>query len=237
MTKSHRWRVLKRDTYLKVLIAVLLLLCVAFPVQAADADFTGSPTSGKVPLFVTFNDLSLGNITSWLWNFGDGSGSDTQNATAVYLYPGSFDVSLTVTDNESATDTETKQDYIKVNDSFNLTAFDVNQSSPILTVNQFLGVTNPTTGTFTAKFTVFADGVTEDTMYQWNFGPGSATTNDPVAAYDYLPGIYQPNVTVTGTTIGDYTVVLPMDLVVIDGSQTQYQQFMGQYWLGFFEEV
>jgi len=39
------------------------------------ADFSGSPTSGIVPLQVQFTDLSLTGgaaITSWSWNFGDG---------------------------------------------------------------------------------------------------------------------------------------------------------------------
>src|SRR5439155_22742003 len=52
------------------------------PPAAPTADFSGSPTSGFVPLQVQFTDQSLTGgaaITSWSWNFGDGGTSTTQN--------------------------------------------------------------------------------------------------------------------------------------------------------------
>ncbi|MBS4060032.1 MAG: PKD domain-containing protein, partial [Bacteroidetes bacterium] len=36
------------------------------------------------------------NITSWMWNFGDGTTSTVQNPTKVYNSPGTYTVSLTV---------------------------------------------------------------------------------------------------------------------------------------------
>ncbi|MDD1718247.1 MAG: PKD domain-containing protein, partial [Methanoregulaceae archaeon] len=39
------------------------------------ADFTASPVLGMQPLLVTFSDRSVGSPTSWIWDFGDGSGS------------------------------------------------------------------------------------------------------------------------------------------------------------------
>ena len=240
MTINHRWRVLKRKTFLKVLISAIILLCIVFPVQAATADFYGTPTSGNVPLFVTFTDMSKGeNITSWFWNFGDGSGSDLKDPTTIYLYPGNFTVELTVTE-DGQSDNETKVDYIRTNSTVNLTAFDVNLSSPLLTVNQFMGTIDPATGEFTAEFTVFAEGVTEGTTFKWNFGDGDQTETDvPSVSHSYTqPGIYEGIwVKVKDSSVGTYKVYLPMNLVVIDGSLPQYQQFTGQYWLGFFEEV
>jgi len=47
-------------------------------VPAPVADFTGTPTSGTVPLTVQFTDLSTNTPISWSWDFGDG---DTTNST------------------------------------------------------------------------------------------------------------------------------------------------------------
>lgn len=44
-----------------------------------------------------FTDRSRGKITSWSWNFGDGTTSNVKNPTHTYYAPGSYVVSLTVT--------------------------------------------------------------------------------------------------------------------------------------------
>ena len=36
-------------------------------------DFSANPTRGPAPLTVSFTDQSTGSITSWEWDFGDGS--------------------------------------------------------------------------------------------------------------------------------------------------------------------
>ena len=51
--------------------------------------------------FVSFTDASTaGNsaINNWNWDFGDGETSDQQNPTHTYTAPGTFTVSLIVTD-------------------------------------------------------------------------------------------------------------------------------------------
>ncbi len=70
-------------------------LVVTSPVPAAI--FTATPTTGTVPLAVTFTDLSTGNITGWHWNFGDGTNATTRNATHTYTTVGTFTANLTVT--------------------------------------------------------------------------------------------------------------------------------------------
>ena len=56
----------------------------------------------------------MGNISSWLWDFGDGNTSTTQNPSHTYNSSGSFTIILTVTDASGSTDTETKENYITV---------------------------------------------------------------------------------------------------------------------------
>ncbi|MBP6872064.1 MAG: VCBS repeat-containing protein [Bacteroidales bacterium] len=77
------------------------------------ADFTGTPTTGQAPLTVDFSDLSVGNIDSWAWDFGDGGTASVQNPTHEYTTTGSFTVSLTV-NGPAGSSTETKTDYILI---------------------------------------------------------------------------------------------------------------------------
>ena len=81
-----------------------------------DADFSADATSVCEGTTVTFNDASTGSagITSWSWDFGDGTTSTLQNPTHTYATAGTYDVSLIV--NGSA-NTETKTGYITVNPS------------------------------------------------------------------------------------------------------------------------
>jgi len=69
---------------------------------------------------IDFQDLSLGSITSWSWEFEEGepAASDLQNPTGIlYSTPGSFDVTLTVIDNDGGSFTEIFTDYITILDN------------------------------------------------------------------------------------------------------------------------
>ncbi len=75
--------------------------------------FSNSKLSGTAPHRVTFTDHSVGEITSWLWDFGDGNTSSEQNPTYTYTIPGSYSVQLTVS-GPVGTDTESKENHILV---------------------------------------------------------------------------------------------------------------------------
>jgi hypothetical protein len=85
------------------------------PCAAPTASFTAVPTSGRKPLSVQFTDTSTAPpacpITTWNWDFGDGSpDGTTQNVGHVFTYNGNapsrqFTVTLTVT-SSSGSDTE-----------------------------------------------------------------------------------------------------------------------------------
>ncbi len=77
------------------------------------AAFSGSPTSGTYPLDVVFTDESTGSPTSWSWTFGDGGTSTAQNPTHTYNTAGTYDVSLSVS-NDNGSDSLTKTGYITV---------------------------------------------------------------------------------------------------------------------------
>ena len=72
------------------------------------ASFTVSPASGSAPLTVKFEDTSTGSPQTWAWDLGDGRKSDQQNPTIVYDKPGTYSVTLTVT-NVAGTSTSAPQ--------------------------------------------------------------------------------------------------------------------------------
>ena len=54
-------------------------------------------TFQRVGLVVTFVDTSSGSPTSWIWDFGDGTPTSTQqNPVHAYSAPGTYVVTLTV---------------------------------------------------------------------------------------------------------------------------------------------
>jgi|GEM_PF-5656708 len=61
------------------------------------AYFSGTPKAGIAPLTVAFTDKSTNSPTSWLWDFGDGATSTSQNPSHTYTTKGYFDVTLTAT--------------------------------------------------------------------------------------------------------------------------------------------
>ena len=65
---------------------------------------------------VQFSDLSLGNITSWNWEFpgGDPATSSEQNPLITYEDNGEYDVTITVSDGTDS-QTMTQENYITVN--------------------------------------------------------------------------------------------------------------------------
>ncbi|MDD4150231.1 MAG: PKD domain-containing protein, partial [Bacteroidales bacterium] len=80
------------------------------------ADFTADITEYCGQLTVQFTDQSTNNPTSWTWDFGDGSGSNLENPTHTYSLPGTYTVSLTVSNDDGTSDPQIKTDYIIIHE-------------------------------------------------------------------------------------------------------------------------
>ncbi|MBA7601087.1 hypothetical protein ES703_08154 [subsurface metagenome] len=75
--------------------------------QPPIADFDHSTNE----LTASFTDASYdpdGFVVSWSWSFGDGAISEERNPAHTYSTPGTYEVTLTVTDNAGAADSESK---------------------------------------------------------------------------------------------------------------------------------
>ena len=89
----------------------LFILGTGVPNTPPTASFTATPTSGIVPLAVSFNGSAStdpdGSIASYAWTFGDGGTASGVTASHTYNSTGTFTAKLTVTDNRGATGSTT----------------------------------------------------------------------------------------------------------------------------------
>lgn len=79
--------------------------------------FSASDTTGCFPLPVQFTDASTagaGTITSWQWDFGDGSVSTQQNPTHVYTASGNYSVTLRVTNSFGCIKTFSRTQFVEI---------------------------------------------------------------------------------------------------------------------------
>ena len=89
-------------------------LCFAtfsFGNSPPNASFSYTPLNPTTNDTIQFTDQSYdtdGTISSWSWNFGDWRNSSEKNPTHSYTMAGNYIVNLTVTDDDGASDTETK---------------------------------------------------------------------------------------------------------------------------------
>ncbi len=70
------------------------------PPTAAFTHSLNQPTTWDIIQFTNHSSDSDGTIVAWSWNFSDGESSSEQNSTHRYRLPGTYPVTLEVTDNE-----------------------------------------------------------------------------------------------------------------------------------------
>jgi YVTN family beta-propeller protein len=140
------------------------------PVTPCVSSFTANPTSGTLPLVVTFTDTSTNTPTSWQWNFGDGtSNSSSRNPVHIYNNAGTYTVMLTAT-NTGGGNTKTETNYIVVSPVNSIIAnFSANRTSGII-----------------PQQVQFTDASAGATSWDWNFGDGTTSTSqNPLHTYTY----------------------------------------------------
>ncbi len=128
------------------------------------ADFISPDLSACAPSVVNFTDLSK-DATSWLWDFGDSTGSTNQNPSHIYNTPGVYNVKLIVSTRQGCSDTLVKTKYIHVLGP--VTSFSVSAT----------GGCDP----FTVQFTDLSKNAINQA---WSFGDGySSTDTNPSHTY------------------------------------------------------
>ncbi len=172
------------------------------------AGLSASPASGTTPLVVSFSGgasttpNSGATISSYTFNFGDGSASVTQSSPTVsytYTTAGNYTASLVVTDSDGQTSTNSAQQTIQVTapgtptsaaPTAGLSASPTSGTSPLVVSFNGASSTTPNSGATISSYT-------------FNFGDGSAsvTQSSPTVSYTYTTaGTYTASLTVTDST-------------------------------------
>lgn len=144
-------------------IYTIAFLFVGFFTTQAKAQCHASFTFGQISntLTIEFADASTipgGTVTSWLWEFGDGTSSADQNPHHTFPHDGTFHVCLTIHDNTGCSNQFCHDVIVNPVTPSCHTSFTSAQIANTLTVEFTDGST--TAGTITSWLWNFGDGTT-----------------------------------------------------------------------------
>lgn len=163
-------------------------------VKGPVAQFSQSSVVSCAPTVVSFTDASSG-ATSWNWDFGNGNHSVLEDPTHIYNIPGTYDVTLIVSDSAGCSDTLVRPQLVHITGS--IADFEVQNTSGC------------------SPWSVqFADSSISAFNWLWNFGDGNISTQqNPVHVYQ-TPGNYQVTLITQDTTgcTSVYTSPVPLQV-------------------------
>ncbi|WP_405381828.1 PKD domain-containing protein [Maribacter sp. LLG6340-A2] len=153
--------------------------------QIPEAVIEANPISGNAPLKVDFsgrNSKDDNEIVSYEWSFGDGNSANGENVSHTFQTIKEYEVTLTLTDSNGASDTE----------SIIISVNDLDNQPPVAKIEA-----NPLSGNAPLFVEFSGQGSTDDNgivSYEWNFG--DETTSSGI------------DVNHTYNTVGEYIVTL-----------------------------
>ena len=142
-------------------------------------------------------------VSTWSWDFGDGTNSTDSIPTHYYENEGIYEVRLSVSDGQGCNDTVIKSNYIEVQKVIADFEFSVPNECPSVTV-------------------FFTNNSTGGTEYIWDFGDGANNieNNNNVVAHEYdSSGYFNPNLIATNdagcadTLTNNDTLIIPGPLL------------------------
>jgi PKD repeat protein len=144
------------------------------------ANFTSNTTTGCAPLTINFTNTSSIVPSSVLWRFGDGTTSTSLNPAKTYTTPGTYSVTMIVSNSSSCSDTIVKTNYITVN------------AAPVANFGA-----DKKTGCSVPHIVGFTDSSTNAVSWSWNFGDNTTSAQqNPVHVYNSY-GNYNVSLTIT----------------------------------------
>ena len=169
------------------------------------ADYSYTPPTPTTATIISFTDLSYdldGSIVNWTWDFNDGNISYTQNPTHQYTHIGDYNVTLTIKDDDEATDTIYQ--IINISKGFPIADFTYSPQSPtIQDIIQFTDLSTDSDGDIVNWTWSFGDGnisYDQNPTHQYN-NNGTYPVNLEVTDNDDLSTNISKNILIGGTFI------------------------------------
>jgi PKD repeat protein len=161
-------------------------------VSEGNADFAATPQTGYQPLTVSFSGQSAAAVSSWHWDFGDGTTSSEQNPQHTYDAAGSYTVRM-IAYTDAGTETVEKTDYITVTER-----------------PQARFTATPTSGSGPLEVHFLDQSTGNPTSWHWDFGDGATCSEcSPTHIYG-SPGDYSVTLTVSDSVVDDDTTAVDL---------------------------
>lgn len=186
---------------------------VTVPESPPTAEFSSVCADYTCTFDSTASSDANGPLTAWAWDFGDGGTSDQPNPSHLFAGPGTYPVSLTVTDGQATTGQVTHDAVV------------LDEVAPVAAFTQ---TCTSLSCTFDASTSTDANGPI--TSYDWDFGDGNTGTGVQVV-HDYTAFTdYEVTLTATdsfaqfGTATHTVSVVEAVDNITFVGQTSTSTQ-------------
>jgi len=170
------------------------------PVASFYAQQTNATTTGNYYTFNSTSSLAKGSITSYVWDYGDGSSGTGSLSTHTYVQTSvqqSFTVKLTITSDAGCV--STRSQVITVPAGYNISGgFTYTSTSPCKPSSEMFTFTGPTSG------------VPAGAIYTWDFGDGIGGTGNPINKSYTFPNSYNVTLTITLNNAQLHKVLQPV---------------------------
>ncbi|MDO6819746.1 PKD domain-containing protein [Zobellia sp. 1_MG-2023] len=155
--------------------------------KAPTAKASANTTEGEAPLDIQFkgsNSTDDTAVKNYFWDFKDGSTSTSSNPSHSFTKKGTYNVTLTVTDEDGLKDSKT----------ITITITEIENEAPVAVASG-----SPLTGYAPLNVQFSSNNSTDDkevTGYFWDFKDGSTTTNKNPSHSFSEPGTYKVELSV-----------------------------------------
>ena len=170
------------------------------------AQFTWYSDSAGTSPVVQFIDLSIGNISTWYWYFGDNTYSTQQNPVHSYAQAGTYHVCLTITGQDSTCSSTWCADVTTGNGGGCTSYFTFSQNSLTVSFEGHMVYNQPAT-------------------YTWSFGDGTGGTGQNATHTYGSAGMYYVTLT---TSTDSLNCTYSSGQTIQVGDSSQFNQIYGQ---------
>ncbi|WP_245926527.1 PKD domain-containing protein [Methanospirillum lacunae] len=155
------------------------------------AFFTLNTTWGAVPLTVEFTNQSLGNPSSFFWNFGDGRTSTDRDPIHTYTTPGIYSVTLKAMNDQTG-------GMATLNKAITVTSGEIPSPTPTPVPGEITASfeADRTVGSAPVQISYIDLSTGNPTSWLWDLGDGNVSVSQNLTHIYQVPGTYSVRLSV-----------------------------------------